>query len=136
MADPSRPGESARLHAATVAEHKRLAGLQAIGAAEELVAAARIVDLLERQVEARRRYAAAEHQLVKAQRAGSPDTIVAGRLCAAAEAESERVCNEGLEEMGQIVEAGADRFDLVIDQYGRWADAADAEFYARLRAGQ
>lgn len=133
MADP---GESARLHAATVAEQERLVGLQAIGAAEELVAAARIVDLLELQVEARRRYAAAEHQLVKALRAGGRDLIVAGQLCAAAEAESERVCGEGVEEMAQIVEAGADRFDLVSDQYGRWADAADAEFYARLRAGQ
>jgi hypothetical protein len=135
MADVGGPSEVARLHAATVAEHETLTGLQVIGAAEEHVAAARIVDLLELQVEARRRYAAAEHQLVKALRAGSRDLIVAGQVCAAAQAESERVCGEGLEEMGQIVEAGADRFDLFINQYGAWADAADAEFEAQLRGG-
>jgi hypothetical protein len=45
------------------------------------------------------------------------------------------ICGEGAEEVAHIVGAEADRFDLFIDQYGRWADAADAEFYARLRAG-
>jgi hypothetical protein len=136
MADPGGPSEVARLHAAAVAEHKTLADLQVIGAAEELLASARIVDLLELQVEARRRHAEAELELVKALKAGSRHLIAAGQVCAAAESESERVCDEGLEEMGQIVEAGADRLDLVIDQYGRWADAADAEFYAQLRDGQ
>jgi hypothetical protein len=136
MADSSGSGETARLRAATVTEHEKLAELQVIRAAEELVAAARIVDLLELQVEARRRYAAAELQLMTAIKAGSRDTIAAGRRCAAARAESERVCGEGTEEMTQIVAAGADRFDLVVDQYGRWADAADTEFYARLRAGR
>jgi hypothetical protein len=136
MAEPDGPDDAARLHAATAAEHHKLAAMQVIGAAEELVAAERIIALLELQVEARRRHAGAERELVRALRAGSHDTIPAGRRCAAAEAESERVCDEGMTEMAQIVEAGADRFDLFIDQYGRWADAADAEFYAYLRAGQ
>jgi hypothetical protein len=136
MADSCGPGETARLHAATVAEREKLAAVQVIGAAEELVAGARIVALLELQVESRRRYAAAELQLIEALRAGSGDTIAAGRRCAAAQTESERVCGEGVEEMAMIVEAGGDRFDLFIDQYGRWADAADAEFDAQLRGGQ
>jgi hypothetical protein len=124
------------LHAATVAEHEKLADLQVVGEAEELLAAVGIVDLLEEQVEARRHHAGAELELIKALRAGSADTIAAGRRCAAAEAESERICSEGVEQMAQIVEAGADRLDRFIDQYGRWADAVDAEFYAWLRAGQ
>jgi hypothetical protein len=135
MADPRGPAEIARLQAATVAEKDKLAAVQVIGAAEELVAAGRIVELLELQVDARRRHAAAEIQLVKALTAGSRDTLAAGRRAAGAQAEAERICGEGSAEMAQIVEAGADRFNLRIDQYCRWADAADAEFYARLRAG-
>jgi hypothetical protein len=68
--------------------------------------------------------------------AGSRDMIPAGRRAAAAQAESERICGSGSEEIAQIAEACADRFDLFVDQYSRWADAADAEFYAYLRAGQ
>jgi hypothetical protein len=135
MADLSGRGELARLHAVTLSEHEKLADVQVVGAAEELVAAARIVDVLEEQVEARRRHAAAQLRLSEAMKAGSRDTVAAGKRCAAAQTESERVCGEGTEEMAQIVEAGADRLDLAIDQYGRWADAADAEFHARLDAG-
>ena len=136
MADRSGSGEAARLHAATVAEHAALAVLQVIGAAEELVAGARVVHLLELQIGARRRHAEAALTLLKALEAGSRDTADAGRRATVALAESERVCGEGVEEMVQITEAGTDRFDLLVDQYGRWADAADAEFYAQLQAGQ
>jgi hypothetical protein len=135
MADPSGPAEVARLHAVTIIEHDQLAVLEVICAAEELLAAVRFVELLELQVAARVRHADAELQLVEALKVGSRDWIVAGQRAAAAEAESQCVCREGGEEMAEIVEAGADRFDLVVGQYGRWADAADAEFYARLRAG-
>jgi hypothetical protein len=135
MTDPKGPGELPRLHAATVAEHQKLVELKVIATAEELVATVRIVDLLESQVDARRRHAEAEIQLVKALKAGSRGTVAAGRRAAAAQSESERICGEGNEEIAQIAEAEADRFDLRIDQYSRWADAADAEFYAHLRAG-
>jgi hypothetical protein len=38
--------------------------------------------------------------------------------------------------MWHIARAGADRFDLFVDQYVGWQDAADAEFDAQLRAGR
>jgi hypothetical protein len=135
MADWSGPAELARLHAVTVAEQDQLAVVEVICAAEELLAAAAIIDLLELQVAARIRHAEAERQLVKALKVGRRDWMAAGQRASAAQRESERVCGEGIQEMAQIGAAGAVRFNLVVDQYGRWADAADAEFYARLRAG-
>jgi hypothetical protein len=134
MADPSG-SELARLHAVAAGEHDQLNVVRVTCAAEELLAVARIVDLLELQVAARIRHAEAELRLVKALRAGSSDTIAAGQRAAAAQAESQRICGEGVDELAQIVEAGADRFDVVIGQYGKWAVAADAEFLAWLRAG-
>ncbi|WP_344222222.1 hypothetical protein [Kribbella sancticallisti] len=120
-----------------MAEHGKLADLQVIGAAEELVAGARMVCLLNLQVTVKQRQTAARDQLSKAREAGDSDKIAAARRhCEAARAESDRASDEAIEEMFQITCAGTDRLDLIVDQSGRWQDAADAEFEAQLRAGQ
>jgi hypothetical protein len=120
-----------------MAEHGKLAELQVVAAAEEQVADARMVSLLVLQVTAKRRLAAAEGQLTQALKSGGCDNIAAARQhCQATGVESERVCDEAIEEMFHITRAGADRFDLFLDQYVRWQDAADAEVDARLGAEQ
>ncbi|ADB32937.1 methyltransferase type 11 [Kribbella flavida DSM 17836] len=122
------PRERARLQAVARAERAKLAELQIVDAAEELIADARFVDLLDQQVEAQRRHSTAEQQVTTALSTGDHGRITSARQrCRAAEVQSHRVRDEAIEEMLQLTSDGADRSTRYAAQYGRWQDAVAAE---------